>query len=162
MPQNEHSASAADSQKRGRAGITPLDERAHGRATRHAAAIAVALLLILIAYAGAREAGFVYDDNFEIVENNLIQDPHEFWNAMSRDVWAFKGERAEAWSNYWRPATVAFKSLCFQLFGLRPLGWHIVSVALHALATVLGYALLLRLGTPWVVSAIATWIFAAH
>ena len=106
---------------------------------------------------------FVYDDVKQIVGNALIQDDRRLWTALTSDVWAFKGERGESWSNYWRPGFVLWLVLNHRLFGLHStVGWHAASVALHAAATLTAYAVLLRLGLGWTVAAAIALLFAVH
>lgn len=122
----------------------------------------VAAVLTVAAFANSIGGEFVYDDDSEIVENPYIQQGRYFWKAMASDVWAFKGEREEAWSNYWRPVFVAWMAMNYQLFGLDTTGWHITSILLHLVVTLLVYRVSLRLGFPPAVCAAATWIFAVH
>lgn len=100
------------------------------------------VLAALLVFANTLGHGFVYDDHKQIVENHLIREPGRLGEALTSDVWAFKGERAEAWSNYWRPAFVAWLALNDRLFALEPVGWHAANVLLHALVVaLLGLAL---------------------
>ena len=117
----------------------------------------------VVPFAGSLRGAFVYDDVKQIVGNPLIQDPRQVVRAMASDVWAFKGDRGEAWSNYWRPGFVLWLILNHRLFGVRdPLGWHAANVALHAAVTLLAYAVLLRLGLAWRLAAAVCLLFAVH
>jgi Flp pilus assembly protein TadD len=123
---------------------------------------AFALILIAIAFHQAGSAGFVYDDQTQILQNSYIQDSHRFWKSMEVDVWAFRGDKGEPWSNYWRPIFVAWLHLNHRLFAFRPAGWHWANVLAHAMATFLLFQLLLRLEVSTAVQAITTWGFAVH
>jgi hypothetical protein len=128
----------------------------------HLAVAVVAGLLIVIAYSNALHGKFVYDDNLEIVANPYIQRGELFWTAMTSDVWAFKGKRDEPWSNYWRPAFVAWMAMNYQLFELNVFGWHATSLLAHLAVTLLVFQVLLTLeARPWVAAAV-TWGFAVH
>lgn len=122
----------------------------------------IAILLIAATFSNALRGEFVYDDNFEIVKNPYIQHGEYFWTAMTSDVWAFKGQRDRAWSNYWRPVFVAWMAMNYQLFGLNPVGWHVTSIAGHAMVTLLVLAVLRRLGVGLAICAFVTWLFAIH
>ena len=53
----------------------------------------VLLAIITFAvFANTLSGGFVYDDNRQILLNPLIQDPKLFGEAITSDVWAFKGD----------------------------------------------------------------------
>ncbi len=67
---------------------------------------AVACILVLAAYANGIGGVFVYDDRSQIVDNHLIQENRFLWKALSEDVWAFKGERDEAWEQLLAPAFI--------------------------------------------------------
>src|SRR5262245_1574265 len=76
---------------------------------------------------------FVWDDRKQILENDLIKEPRLFGRAMVSDVWAFKGDTGEPWSNYWRPVFVLWLIGNYRAFGLESTaGWHITNIALHA------------------------------
>lgn len=122
----------------------------------------VALILIAIAFSGVLHAGFVYDDQTQILQNTYIQSSQHFWKSMTVDVWAFRGDKGEAWSNYWRPAFVAWLHLNHRLFAFQATGWHVANVVLHALVTLLLFRLLAGLRVSWTVQAIVTWLFAVH
>ena len=123
---------------------------------------AVALVLIVLAYANSVKGEFVYDDSKQIVQNYLIQDGHYFWSALTKDVWAFKGERQEPRSNYWRPVFVLWLMLNYRLFGLEPAGWHWLNLILHAGVCLLLWQILVRLRVTTAVLAAVVWLFAVH
>ncbi len=122
--------------------------------------LSIALVLVVLAYANAVHGQFVYDDQRQILSNPLIQQPHLLGKALTSDVWAFSGEEGKTWSNYWRPLFVAWLSLHFTLFGTDPAMWHVTNIALHFLATILGFFVLRGLGARPAVCAVATWLFA--
>jgi len=127
-----------------------------------AAAIIIALLLVIAAYANSLTCGFVWDDNQQIVANYLIQDPRFLGQALRSDVWAFNAQRIGSVSNYWRPATVLWMVLNYQLFQLHPAAWHAMSVLLHAFVTVFVFLVVRQLGATVLVAGAAAWLFAVH
>ncbi|MCO6511489.1 MAG: hypothetical protein J5I65_11920 [Aridibacter famidurans] len=127
------------------------------------------LLLALIvaaaafaAFSASLSGEFVYDDTRQIVRNTLIQEPSLYWQAMTSDVWAFKGDGTVTASNYWRPAFTAWSILNYQLFGLDPFGWRLANLFLHSLVSVLAFLLLLRWGFSSAAAFAAALIFAVH
>lgn len=122
--------------------------------------LAGALVLVLLAYGNAIHGQFVYDDQRQILQNPLIQEPRLLGKALVSDVWAFSGVEGKTWSNYWRPVFVAGLSLQYALFGAEPTGWHLTNIALHFLATALGFFVLRALGVRPAACAAATWLFA--
>jgi len=126
----------------------------------------LALLVVAAAvlpFLSALRGDFVYDDRSQIVENALVQDPHQLWKALTSDVWAFKGEREGAWSSYWRPLFVLWLAVNERLFGLAStVGWHASLLALHALVALLALRLARALGAPLPLAGGAAVLFAAH
>ena len=127
------------------------------------AALLITLLLVVFAYAHAVHGEFVYDDNRQILQNPLIQEPALLGKALGTDVWAFAGGAGEGAnvSNYWRPLFVGGLALQFGMFGTAPAAWHAASITLHFFACVLAFLVLRRLGARLGVCAASAWIFAA-
>src|SRR5262245_2657568 len=97
--------------------------------------LAILLLVAACALVFGNTIGnqFVWDDRKQILENDLIKESRLFGRAMVSDVWAFKGDTGEPWSNYWRPVFVLWLIGNYRAFGLESTaGWHITNIALHA------------------------------
>lgn len=110
----------------------------------------VIVVMVLVAYAPAVRAGFVWDDDADILENSHLLD----LSGLSR-IWLQPG----ATRNYY---PLFYSSLWaeYQLWGTDPLGYHLVNIGLHAACALLLWALLrrLRLDGAWLAAA----IFAVH
>jgi tetratricopeptide (TPR) repeat protein len=125
--------------------------------------MALVALVALAVYANSLGGDFVYDDQKQIVDNHLLRDASGVGRALRSDVWAFKGQSAEPWSNYWRPTFVLFLAAGYRLFGVESsVGWHLAVVALHALVTVLAFRLVRRLGGAPAVGFAVALLFAVH
>jgi tetratricopeptide (TPR) repeat protein len=122
----------------------------------------VALLLIALGFSNAPRGEFVYDDEWQVVRNPLIQNPTLYKRALTSDVWSFRGGPSSSVSNYYRPVFTAWSIANFRVFGLDPAGWHMANIVLHAVVSLLVLLLLFELGLSPPVAALATWIFAVH
>lgn len=143
--------------------MPPSDGHAGGAShAPHVWIVGVALVLTVGAFSSGLHNGFVYDDQFEIVRNPLIQQDQFFWTALTSDVWAFKGLGVKTWSNYWRPVFVAWMAGNYRMFGLNPVGWHVTSLLAHLAAMVALYWVLVRLAVGPLARAVVTWTFAVH
>ena len=116
----------------------------------------------LLVFANTLGGDFVYDDTRQIVRNVLIQDNGLIWKALASDVWAFKGDGSVAASNYWRPTFTLWNIICFRLFGMNPVGWHVANVLLHTGVCLLAYSLLRRWAFTAAIAFTIALIFAVH
>jgi len=102
------------------------------------------------AYWPALRAGFLWDDAEYITENPAVQS-----SAGLKRIWFEPGATPQyypiVFTSFW---------LEWRLWDARPLGYHFVNVALHAVAAVLFWRVLVRLWVPgaW----FAAFLFAVH
>jgi tetratricopeptide (TPR) repeat protein len=104
-----------------------------------------------IVYIPSYRAEFIWDDDDYILLNPLVTEPgglSEIWNPGS------------PLNPQYYPLVFTMFRLEYMLWGLNPLGYHVVNVLLHALAATLLLFLLFRLGVPgaWFVAL----LFALH
>jgi tetratricopeptide (TPR) repeat protein len=106
--------------------------------------------LILIAFAPAWRAGFIWDDDTYVIDNPLMTEAHGWWR-----IWF----SLDSTSQYF-PLTFTLLRLERQLWGLHPMGYHVVNIFLHAANALLVWRLLARLRVPgaWLGAA----LFALH
>jgi Flp pilus assembly protein TadD len=90
-------------------------------------------LLVALAYEPVRHAGFLWDDDDHLTENACIVGSKGFW-----DIWT---------SHHARICPLVISSFWLQhaIFGLHPLPYHLVNVALHAGAALVLWRVLLAL-----------------
>jgi protein O-mannosyl-transferase len=111
---------------------------------------AILALLAIAAYIPALRAGFLWDDVEEyVVANPLIHAADglfRFW---------FTNQPTDYY-----PLTNSLFWIEWRLWGMHPLGYHLVNILLHAVCVVLVWRLLRRLAVPgaWVAAA----LFAVH
>src|SRR5262245_729726 len=123
---------------------------------------AVIGIVAFCVFANTLGHGFVYDDNRQIVMNPMIQRSELYGQALTSDVWAFKGGGTLAASNYFRPTFVAWMIVNWSLFDGSPGGWHLTNVLLHVGVCLLLFAFLRRLGCEQFVAAAIAILFAVH
>ena len=109
-------------------------------------------LLVAVCYFPALSGGFVWDD-VVFSEEPVILTPSGLWN-----IWVSPAD-IENEGHYWPIVYTSFW-LEHKLWGLAPLGYHLVNILLHIVNVLLVWRLLLRLTVPgaWVVAA----VFAVH
>jgi tetratricopeptide (TPR) repeat protein len=116
--------------------------------------------LAFAVFAATLHAGFVWDDKMQVVRNQALKDLHSFPRFFTTGVWGLLYSHIVA--NYYRPIMYVLYSVIFHLFGLHAGGFHLASVVLHVLDTVLVYLVTLRLFRSSRMALIAGLIFAVH
>lgn len=122
---------------------------------------ALLVALGLVCYAGSLRNGFVWDDNFQILQNRMLRS----WAFVPR---FFTTDLAEAGGPngtpvpIYRPLFMLSLLVDYQVGGPHPFGFHLVNVAWHIAGGLLVYALLraLRTRPPWALLGAA--LFVCH
>jgi len=111
---------------------------------------AVLLALPLVAYLPAIRGDFVWDDGDYVTDNLALRSLGGLFK-----IWFEMGATIQYY-----PLTFTSFWIEYQLWGLRPLGYHLVNVILHGLTAVLLWRTLHRLKMPgaWLAAA----IFVVH
>ena len=104
------------------------------------------VLLTLAAYLPALRGGFIWDDDDHLTENPAMTAPDGL-----RQIWT-----SLAVSRYY-PLTLTSFWVQRRLWGLNPLPYHAVNIALHAANAMLVFLLLRRLRMPGAWLAAALW-----
>jgi cytochrome c-type biogenesis protein CcmH/NrfG len=106
--------------------------------TNRSAAATILILFSAGLYIPTLQYGFVYDDKFQILANKWITDFKYIPDVFSSSVWSFD---SGATSNIYRPLMHVIYMMEYYLFGLKPWGYHLVNILLHALNTVIVFFL---------------------
>ena len=103
---------------------------------------------MFLVYQPAWRGGFVWDDDIHLLNNPVLKPGGVF------RTWV-----PGTYVNYW-PLTFTVYWVEYQLWGLAPLGFHLVNIALHALSAILIWRVLALLRVPGALLAAA--LFALH
>lgn len=115
--------------------------------------------------------GFVYDDIFVFVANDIIHDPTNIPELFTHNAIWVAGRVDPMVIDTYRPLTLTTFALDSMWTGRNPLGYHIVNLLLHLACVVLVYGVARRAmrpdnqGLAWVASAwfaLSPWIGEAH
>ena len=106
------------------------------------------MLAVFLAYQPAWQGGFLWDDDTHLLNNPVLKP-----GGLAK-VWVPGG-----YINYW-PLTFTAYWLQFKMWGLNPIGFHLVNIAVHAVSALLVWRILVRLRVPGAMFAAA--IFALH
>lgn len=118
----------------------------------------------VLVYANAIGGEFVFDDTKQILSNDQLKSWGNVLHAFVSNVWSFQANLPtnDLPPLYYRPLFTVYLTVCYQLFGLWPQGWHLMSIAVHALATACVFFLLRRLAKNQFVAITGTVIFGLH
>jgi tetratricopeptide (TPR) repeat protein len=110
----------------------------------------VLVALTLAVYAPVVDAGYIWDDDAYVTGNRLLEN-----TAGLRDMWLRPGS-----TTIYAPAFFTTLWVEHQLWGLRPLGYHLVNLAFHIAGALLLWRFWRRVALPgaWLAAA----LFAVH
>ncbi len=115
------------------------------------------VLLAVVCYAPAYNAGFVFDDAIYVTGDERLETAGGLWR-----IWTEPSGGSDGYKHQWYPMTGTVLWVEHALWGLSPFGYHFVNVLLHALNAIILWRLLARLGlgagAAWVTGA----VFALH
>jgi tetratricopeptide (TPR) repeat protein len=111
-------------------------------------------------YLNTLSADFVWDDRFQIVQNPAIKDLRFVPRFFTTGVWTLISPTHP--TNYYRPMMFVSYLITYYLFGLDPVGFHVMNVAINALVALMVYALAFRLFRQGDIALIAGLLFAVH
>lgn len=114
--------------------------------------------LSALAYAGTIRFQFVYDDLLVIVDNPALRSWRFIPQFFTRNVWA----GVNTTSHYYRPLHLVWLRLNYALFGPNPTGWHVTSIVVHVVATILVFKFVYRVLGELTTAGFAALIFALH
>jgi tetratricopeptide (TPR) repeat protein len=126
----------------------------------HAVVLAAVTLAAIFVYLNTLSGDFVWDDRKLIVDDPAITSWAHLTEIFSNDF--FCRNEDEVPYGYYRPLTTTSYLLDYTIWGLRPFGYHLTNVLLHAACTATVALILLRLGFGLSASGIAALLFAVH
>lgn len=129
-----------------------MDETALQRSL--AALVALAAIAV---YLNSLRNGFAYDDVYIIQRNTRVHDLAAWREIWLKPYWPFHGTEL----GIYRPFAMFMYAVQWAAGGGSPLSFHVVSIALHAAASVLVFVLLAKL-VARVPAFIGALVFAVH
>jgi protein O-mannosyl-transferase len=111
---------------------------------------ALLLGLVVAVYLPVLDAGFVWDDDAHVTDNPVLHDARGLaaaWTTLDATPQYYPLTHTSLWIDH-------------ALWGMRPLGYHVVNVLLHAGSAIVLWRILAGLGVPGALLAAA--VFAVH
>ena len=125
--------------------------------TRWLPSAGIALLAFLV-YLPSLAHKFVFDDVAIIVHNPTVRSWQFLPDYFTRDLW----QNVQPATGYYRPLLLVWFRLNFAAFGVHPQPWHLMNIAVHALAAVLVLRLAWRLTQNRTLAIVAGLLFTLH
>ena len=94
--------------------------------------IIIIVVLTVLAYSNIFKNQFVWDDQFFIQEWKEIRDWKNFPLML-------KGAQPPRYKGAFRPGLSVNHLVFYQIFGTNPIGWHLQSLIVHLICTILVY-----------------------
>jgi len=138
----------------------PTDHSVLGSRTSAGFLVALVLSLTFVAYSGVIRYEFVLDDTALIVENPAVHSWQFLPRYFTRSLWGFENPNLPG--NYYRPVFYFWLRLNHMLFGLNPAGWHLTTLGMHLVVTLLVYLLAARVLRERLAAIFAAAIFGLH
>lgn len=123
---------------------------------------ALCLLLVAIPFLGGLGGGFVYDDLAMVVRNPRITSFSHLPEILTRPMLDFLDPETARHVGYWRPVAGLALTVGHALAGGSPLGFHILSLVLHLLATAVAFRLARRLSRSDSIAFFTALLFGLH
>ena len=130
----------------------------------------VPLALAAVVFGGGLAGDFVWDDTALIRDNTLAHSLSHLGSALTDDFWQTSDPGTSARAGFYRPVVKVAFLLQYVAFGGGPVGFKVVSLALHLACVLLGYRWLLQRLPPdpaasegtALAAAVGALLFAVH
>jgi len=109
-------------------------------------------------YLNALRNGFVADDLRQVLQNPFIRSFHHVAGIFTTQATSY----APGWPNYYRPLMNLGYLLCYQVFGLRAFGFHLVNGVLHVVVVAAVFLFTKRMFQNRNLALVAAALFALH
>lgn len=122
--------------------------------------LGLVLAATFAAYLGTLRYEFVGDDRYQIVGNPHVQSWHFVGRYFTEHVWSHAELKAPDY--YYRPFFLLWLRINHLLFGLDPWGWHLTTVVVHLVVTLLVYSLVRKILKDEWSAGVAALVFGLH
>ena len=102
----------------------------------HLISISLILIISIAIYSNTLKNGFVYDDEFTIVNNTLIKNFSNISKLFTKEYFTTSAEMS------YRPVVTFTYFIDYAIYGIKSWGYHLTNVLLHALNGVILYIFL--------------------
>ena len=121
------------------------------------------LLVTALAFVNSLDGQFVYDDRLQVLKNPAITRLENIPKMFTQSVWQFLNEAdKESAGPYYRPLFNIALTVNYAMFGLEVVGWHLFSLLVHLVVTLLVYGLARAWGLSREIATASALLFGVH
>ncbi|KAJ6216317.1 hypothetical protein RDWZM_007474 [Blomia tropicalis] len=119
-------------------------------------------LVTILVYYNSLTCDFTFDDNSAVVSNRHVHtNETDWWSVFSVDYWGTPIRSEHSHKSY-RPLTLLTFRFNYLFSGLKPYGYHLTNVLLHALVSIVCYRFMMNILDDHWPSLLLTLFFAVH
>lgn len=124
------------------------------------AASGALFLATFILYSGSLANSFVYDDEYQILQNPFVTNPHLWTRIFSGSVWSFQAVAFP--SNYYRPLHILAHWLIYRVAGPNPAAYHLFQIVVYAATAILVFRIARKLLRSEAAALAGALLWAVH
>jgi tetratricopeptide (TPR) repeat protein len=113
---------------------------------------------VAIAFGNTLSYGFVWDDHFLIGGSSFVRH----WSAIPKIFTSHFWSGHADWKMYYRPLINVTYLVDYQVWQLKPLGYHLTNVVAHTAVSLLVFRVCSLLLGDWLTAFVAALVFAIH
>ncbi|RWS15420.1 transmembrane and TPR repeat-containing protein CG4050-like protein, partial [Dinothrombium tinctorium] len=118
-------------------------------------------IVTVVCYWPSLYGELVFDDKPAIIDNKDVRRSTPLYRLFLDDYWGMPMHKDVSHKSY-RPLTVLTFRLNYLLHGLNPIGYHVVNIGLHALASILVHKLCMVFEKNTKIALSSALLFAVH
>lgn len=115
----------------------------------------IIILLSIAVYANSASNGFVWDDEFLVLNNPSIMSWNYAWIHFALDLY-------HSFSNYYRPVQMITYMIDFSFWRFEPFGYHLTNILLHAALSAVFFLFLFLISKDKRIAFIGAALYAVH
>ncbi len=108
----------------------------------HLLSISLILIISIAIYSNTLKNGFVFDDEITIVNNTMVKNFSNISKLVMKEYFSTSGEMS------YRPVVTLTYFIDYAIYGLKPYGYHLTNLILHAINGVILYIFITLLFKP--------------
>lgn len=120
--------------------------------------ILVVFIFTLLTYINTLKNGFIWDDEYLVLENSYIKSFRYIKDIFKRNTGFSSGNL----NNFYRPLQELSNMIDYFLWGRNPMGFHLTNIILHSLTSVMVFIFIFYISNNYFISFLSAILFGIH